>query len=355
MSALKHSGLTSATRCCPLTRLPVELSLKVLMLIEIEAEVFTNLLLGDRVFYSFIKLHETKIVTNVVQHQDPLAARLLLRAIPSFSAFSRFYKEDKIFHSIVDNRPFANVKYYNHPDIKDPNFGQSPGFRHILRAGFLLHHQVVLIETRRGKAMYGERLPHEFWALFRVFSQFLSSVLLIKAACIFPDMKLYDSKLKSIVHLIAELAMFSGLKVVTDFSDIYDLHDKPVMIQETKDLYQWANSYESRYLANGDTVLLTDSKWPVNRLKLSSHLSFNIGSMSDTYFGASSKTSIRIDGTELSGHGEHLYDDILTLTGILPADQDEWALSAILGQIPVDQTRYHVTEIGEMDIRWDNY
>lgn len=145
---------SSAAHLCPLTALPAELSLRVFMLIELESKQWTDLLLVDRIFHSFIKTHEAVLVKNAAesQRQDPLAALLVLRSDPTFTAFFKLYDEQEMFHSIVHATRHLNVYPRCFPSIKDVNFGRSPESLNAFRPGFLIHHhRFISIGTCQGK------------------------------------------------------------------------------------------------------------------------------------------------------------------------------------------------------------
>jgi hypothetical protein len=325
----------SSRRHCPLTVLPAELSIKILSSIDLEIEALTKLCLVDQLFYNFMKSHEAILVINAVKHRDPLAALLVLRPNPSYHALFTLYNEQKILHSIIDI--VQREEKYRHcfPHIKDPNFWQSPGCAHVLRAGFLIHHRIASIETRQDKAMYVDELPQETWALASVFEQFLSSVLVLLGRKVFPEIeRACVWKSASILFFIQELAIFSSLKVVRDF---IELRHQPLKIQKTTDLYEWARAFESRYLANGDTVLFIDSKMRKQRLKLFSCLSLII--MRGT------QACISPGANETGCVSDCLHDDILG--SILPRVRDGSAVFKILERLPVNKTRCRVTTIEE--------
>jgi hypothetical protein len=89
-------------RCCPLTGLPTELCVKVVSMIDLEELTLMRLFLVDKLFYAFLKNQESILVKRAAQNRDRLAALLVLRSNPSYQAFFRLRKEQKIFDSIVE-------------------------------------------------------------------------------------------------------------------------------------------------------------------------------------------------------------------------------------------------------------
>lgn len=82
------------------------------------------------------------------------------------------------------------------------------------------------------------------------------------------------------------------------------------------------------------TILLVNTRTPGNYLQLSLCLSFDIL--------VSPLTPIEVDTSKIYTLTEHLYDDILTLAGILPVGKHETAVFNALCKIKVKNTRYRV-------------
>lgn len=219
--------------------------------------------------------------------------------------------------------------------MRDGNFWQATGSAHILRLGFLLHHQMASIKTAEDQAVYADKLPHPIWALLCVFAKFLSSVVSTFAVRVFTEIRAATKdKMYSIVSFIDELAMFSGLQVIEDF---IQLRNHPIILEPTPDVCAWACAFQSRYLPTGHTILLP--KMRQDRLELSSQLSFNFMS------GSGSPAWITMGSSRFDYFAEHVYDDVLTASGVLPPPEDECALFDVLKRVPITDTRYRTTII----------
>jgi hypothetical protein len=326
--ASKTTSTLGPTRRCPLTAFPTELSVKVISMIELEEQALMRLFLVDRLFYAFMKDQESILVRTAANSQDRLVALLALPSDPSYQAFFRLRKEQKIFDSLLktlhQSQKYARCLHF----MRDPNFWKTPGSVNILRAGSLVHHRVASIKTPEEKAAYAERLPHQIWALLCLFERFLLAMDSFYSPQIFTGVEAAtDDKVYSIVNFIQELSIFSGLQVIQDF---VELRYNPIALEPTTDLYGWALSLQSKYLPSGNSILLP--KVREDRLKLSSHLSFNVMWRSET--------SIKIGSSIIDGFCEHLFDEILTTSGILPPNADDLALFDALKRTLVTVGRY---------------
>lgn len=326
--ASKPTSTLGPTRRCPLTAFPTELSVKVISMIDLEEQALMRLLLVDRLFYAFMKDQESILVRTAAHSQERLVALLALPSDPSYQAFFRLRKEQKIFDSLFEtlhqSQMYARCLHF----MRDPNFWKAPGSVNILRAGFLVHHRVASIKTPEEKAIYAERLPHQIWALLCLFERFLLAMGSSYSRQIFNGIQTAtDDKVHSIVSFIQELAIFSGLQVIQDF---VELRHNPITLKPTTDLYGWACSLQSKYLPSGNSILLPRMR--EDCLKLSSHLSFNVMWRSET--------SIKIGSSIIDGFCEHLLEEILTTSGILPPNADDWALFDTLKRTFITAGRY---------------
>jgi hypothetical protein len=317
-------------RCCPLTALPMDLCVEVVFMIDLEERTLMRLFLVDKLFYAFLKNQESILVKKAAQSRDRLAALLVLRSNPSYQAFFRLRKEQKIFDSIVEalqkNQTYARCLRF----MRDADFWQTAGSTQILRLGFLIHHRIASIKTVKEKAEFANHLPHPMWALLCVFTRFLCCIVHNSGFEVFAKIRATNEyKLYSIFYFIEELAMFSGLRVIEDF---VQLHHHPIAPDPTTNLCGWARTFQSRYLPIGDTILLPEMR--PDRLGLTSHLSSNISWGDQPFF--------RMGSSTFNTFAEHANDEVLTVSGLLPPNADEGALFDTLRRVPVTDTRYRI-------------
>lgn len=307
-------------------------------MIDLNEQALIRLFLVDPIFYTFMKTQESILVKTVAQSRDRFAALLVLRSNPSYQAFFSLCKEQKIFDSIVETLQKAQQYHRCLHFMRDANFWQATGSAHILRLGFLIHHRMASIKTAEDKAVYANKLPHPMWALLCVFARFLFAIVYTFKVRVFTEIRAAtEDKMHSILSFIQELAMFSGLQVIEDF---VELRHHPITLEPTPDLCALACAFQSRYLPTGDTILLP--KMRQDRLELSSHLSSNV------MWGSGSQASIRMGSSIFDCFAEHVYDDILTASGVLPPNEDECALFDALKRVPITDTCYRTTFIEQL-------
>jgi hypothetical protein len=220
--------------------------------------------------------------------------------------------------------------------MRDADFWQAAGSTQILRLGFLIHERMASIKTAKDKAEYANKLPHPMWALLCVFTRFLSSIVHKSGFTIYAEIRVAnDYKLYSMFYFIEELAMFSGLRVIEDF---VQLQHHPIAPDPMTNLCGWARTFQSRYLATGDTILLPEMR--PDRLGLTSNISTNIGWGDLPFFQMGSST--------FDTFAEHVYDEVLTASGLLPPNADEGALFDKLKRVPATDTLYRIILIEQL-------
>ena len=339
----KTTSTEGLVRCCPLTALPTDLCVQVFSMIDLEERTLMRLFLVDKLFYAFLKNQESILVNRAAKSRDRLAAILVLHSNPSYQAFFRLRKEQRIFDSIVETLQKNQMYARCLPFMKDADFWQAAGFTHILRLGFLIHHRMASIKTAKDKAEYANNLPHPMWALLCVFERFLSYIVGNPDGEVFAEIRAADEyKLYSILYFVQELAMFSGLRVIEDFVQLQHHRITP---NPTTNLCGWARTFQSRYLPTGDTILLPEMR--PDRLGLTSHLSSNISWGDQPFF--------RMGSSTFNTFAEHVYSEVLTASGLLPPNADEGALLDTLKRVPVTDTPYRIIIIKQFpEIRFDH-
>jgi hypothetical protein len=186
------------------------------------------------------------------------------------------------------------------------------------------------IKTVKDKTEYANNLPHPIWALLCVFTRFLSNIVHNSGVEVFAEIRAANEyKLHSILYFIQELAIFSGLQVIEDF---VQLRHHLITPDPTTNLCGWARTFQSRYLPTGDTILLPEMR--SDCLGLSSHLSSNISWGDQPFF--------RMGSSTFDTFAEHVYDEVLTASGLLPPSTDECVLFDTLKRVPVTNTRYRI-------------
>ena len=312
-------------------------------MIDLDEQTLLRLYLVSKHFYVFLKNRESILVKKAAQRRDRLAALLVLRSNPSYQAFFRLRKEQKIFDSIVKtlqkSQSYAPCLRF----MKDANFWKAAGSTQILRLGFLIHHRMASIKTAEDKAEYANLLPHPIWALLCVFARFLSHIVHNSMDEAFAAIRTANEyKLYSISYFIEELAIFSGLGVI---EDLVELQHHPITPDPMTNLGGWARVLQSRYLPPGDTIL--SPEMPAERLGLSSNLSSNINWGDQPFF--------RMGSSTFDTFAEHVHEEVLIAAGLLPPNADEGALFDTLKRVPVTGDRYRVIIIKQFpEIQFDH-
>lgn len=310
-------------------------------MIDLEKRTLMRLCLVDKLFYTFLKNHESILIKKATH--DRVAALLVLRLNPSYQAFFRIRKEQEIFDSIIKtlqkNGTYARRLFF----MKNVNFWQAAGSTQILRLGFLIHHRMASIKTVKTKAEYANNLPHPLWALLCVFTRFLFGIVSSSGNKKFAESNAGNGhKLQSIFYFIQELAIFSSLRVIKDFMQ---LRRHRVAPNPMTNLCWWARTFQSKYLPTGGDILLSEMR--PDRLGLSSHLSSNIN------WGG--PINFRMESSTFYTFAEHVHEEVLTASGFLPPKADEGALFDTLKRVSVTDTRYRIITIKQSpEVQFDD-
>ena len=274
-----------------------------------------RLFLVDRLFYAFMKNQEGVLVRTAAQSRDRLAYLLVLQPNPSYQALFSLWREQKIFDSIMETlhqtQKYARCLAFF---MGDPKPGHAPAFVPILRAGFLIHHRMASIETAEDKVAYVNKLPPQPWTLLCLFSGFLSAVLSVFALNV------------GSVSFFEALAIFSGMQVV---EDCVKLRHDSITFGPTTDV-AFYRAIQPRHLPYGRSIL--SPKSCEDHLVLSSHLASRLN------FGY--QAPIQIVSFLIDAFGEHVFEEILTTSGILTPDADECVLFDVLKRTPITDKRY---------------
>jgi hypothetical protein len=162
-----------------------------------------------------------------------------------------------------------------------------------------------------------EKLPSEYvcmlsissWAILNIFIRFLNAIVTYNFHRIFPRIAIIEiSKRDLINRFINELSFYSGIAV---FARFLEQEKQPQRVESWQEVEEWAREFEAREFTGGQRIL------PVNGEQSEEHLvlSSNLGAKQRFMFGP----ILRLQNQQLDVYDKSVFEDILTLQGILPA------------------------------------